>query len=588
MKINRIEVSNVLGARDVCVDTIRPICVFAGPNGNGKTSILEAVRMAFIGQPARGVNLKKNYAQLISDGATTGQASVTTDQGELWMMLPTGKGAHASDKPALPFVLDQSRMAALTDKERKTAILEILGLKQTTDVVKARMKAMNLDMAKAERVLPLLRAGFEEAAKHAAEQATQAKGAWKLITGEQWGSEKGGSWTAQPPVFNAERLQSLTDEMTELEQKIAKANQDLGSLRTKRQQAVDYAGLRETLRAKVDLIPRLQAKLKFDEAELVKAKESLANCPGEKRLGLIHELGWALSFMVFYGDALDMANENDQRVKAALDAYEVEHGKVSLTPHTIDQDRVPAIKASVNLLTNSVNNCKRDLAEAEEAKAKLETLNDLNAEVKESDLQDASARLAALTTSRASVETAIAGLRSAKLAAETAEANTKKAAETHSTVMQWLAIADAMGPKGIPGQMASEGLKPLRDRLTQSAEDSGWPRVDFTDEMGITYGGRAYALLSESEKWRADAMLSEAISNVSGLKLLVLDRFDVLDLPGRSQAIAWLDTLAINNEINTVLLAATLKSAAGTWPETFSTHWVSRGLCAQREMAEAA
>jgi hypothetical protein len=39
-------------------------------------------------------------------------------------------------------------------------------------------------------------------------------------------------------------------------------------------------------------------------------------------------------------------------------------------------------------------------------------------------------------------------------------------------------------------------------------------------------------------------MLAEAISFQSGLRLLVLDRFDVLDAQGRSDLLAWLDVLA--------------------------------------------
>jgi hypothetical protein len=124
----------------------------------------------------------------------------------------------------------------------------------------------------------------------------------------------------------------------------------------------------------------------------------------------------------------------------------------------------------------------------------------------------------------------------------------------------------------------------------QSAEDTGWPRVEIAPDMLITFGGRPYQLLSESEKWRTEAVLVEAVSYISGLKLFLLDRFDVLDIKGRSQALAWLDTLGINNEVDTVLVGATLKSATSAWPESFEAFWVHDGICQSeaREMAEAA
>lgn len=51
-----------------------------------------------------------------------------------------------------------------------------------------------------------------------------------------------------------------------------------------------------------------------------------------------------------------------------------------------------------------------------------------------------------------------------------------------------------------------------------------WFRVGIEADMTITAGpGRTYALLSESEKRRADAMVAEAITHLTGLRLLVDD-----------------------------------------------------------------
>ncbi|MDR0703212.1 MAG: hypothetical protein LBF61_12595 [Azoarcus sp.] len=99
--------------------------------------------------------------------------------------------------------------------------------------------------------------------------------------------------------------------------------------------------------------------------------------------------------------------------------------------------------------------------------------------------------------------------------------------------------------------------------------------------MWAAYPGlppRPYALLSESEKWRADAMLAETIANLSKIKLLVLDRFDVLDLKGREDLIAWLDILAQNGEIDTALIFGTLKALPTSLPKTIAAHWIENGF----------
>ena len=104
--------------------------------------------------------------------------------------------------------------------------------------------------------------------------------------------------------------------------------------------------------------------------------------------------------------------------------------------------------------------------------------------------------------------------------------------------------------------------------------------------MRIAYGGRDYAMLSESEKWRADAMIAEAIAHLSGVRMLVLDRFDVLDLKGREDLLVWLDILAQDGEIDTALIFGTLKGLPAQLPETVEAFWIDGGIVGQ--MKEAA
>ena len=132
-------------------------------------------------------------------------------------------------------------------------------------------------------------------------------------------------------------------------------------------------------------------------------------------------------------------------------------------------------------------------------------------------------------------------LKALKAQADAAEKKTADAARHHADVVAWDGIGEALAPSGIPSEILAEALDPINTRLQQSAADAEWLTVGINSDMSVTCGDRPYALLSESEQWRADAMLAEAISHVSGLRLLVLDRFDVLDLKGREDLLAWLD-----------------------------------------------
>jgi hypothetical protein len=177
-------------------------------------------------------------------------------------------------------------------------------------------------------------------------------------------------------------------------------------------------------------------------------------------------------------------------------------------------------------------------------------------------------------------------LKAAHEALDRAGKLTKDAKRYHGDVIGWSAIADALAPDGIPGELLSEALKPINERLVQSALDTGWKQVRIAADMAITCDGREYRLESESAQWRADAQISEAVSHLSGLKLLVLDRLDVLDLAGRSNALGWLDMLADAGELESAIVLGTLRSIPLSLPDTFQAAWLERGEIVEHEQAE--
>lgn len=164
---------------------------------------------------------------------------------------------------------------------------------------------------------------------------------------------------------------------------------------------------------------------------------------------------------------------------------------------------------------------------------------------------------------------------------DTAQKKTADAAAHAADVAAWDGIGDALAPDGIPGEILAEALGPINERLAQSAADAAWPQAAIAPDMSITGAGREYRLLSESERWRVDAMLAEAVAHLSGARLLVLDRFDVLDPIGRSQLLGWLDVLADTGEIDTALVFGTLKALPTGLPSTIAAHWVENGVVGQ-------
>ena len=89
--------------------------------------------------------------------------------------------------------------------------------------------------------------------------------------------------------------------------------------------------------------------------------------------------------------------------------------------------------------------------------------------------------------------------------------------------------------------------------------------------------GRVYGLLSESEKWRCDAMLAIAIARLSGLRFVTLDRFDVLQPSARPQILGLLRTLTQGGGLDTAILAGTMKEPMAKVPTGIQSIWIAEG-----------
>jgi hypothetical protein len=252
--------------------------------------------------------------------------------------------------------------------------------------------------------------------------------------------------------------------------------------------------------------------------------------------------------------------------------------------------RTDEIRRGLQIAESGAANARRDLATAEAAAAELAEIEQtpLEAPAAVGDIEE---QLRAITAKRDEWRDDERKYRDAAGAAERRARQIADAARHHADVQQWSAIAEALSPDGIQAEMIAEALDPLNKRMAEHAALAQWQPVRIGADMAITVGGRIYQLLSESERWRADAMLAITIAQLSGLRFVVLDRLDVLDATGREDALYWLSDVAEAGQIDTVIVLATLKSAphAGALPAHIEAHWLEHGtLVATNEQAREA
>ena len=348
------------------------------------------------------------------------------------------------------------------------------------------------------------------------------------------------------------------------------------------------------LQATADLLPRRRTKLAADEAELgdvqgqlQRAREAAGAVPRE-RVGLIHDLAAAVAYLLPLAQTpMDREPPQAERdAETALVAYEREHGRVG-EAYSGDPEaraKLPALQQAAALCERAVSNSRRDVDAAQRAAADLANITTDLAQPM-ADTSEAEAQIAKLKSERAAITARIDAAASVKRAHESAQRKTTEAAGHHADVQAWEQIAEALAPSGIPAELLSEALTPLNDALAGHAESAQCPRVVVEADMTVTADGRAYALLSESEQWRADAMLAATIARLSDVRLLVLDRFDVLDQQGRSDALYWLDDLTQAGAIDTALVFGTLARLPTGLPESTRAVWIEGGRASASAVA---
>lgn len=581
MRITKLEITNFQGLRHAALDVSAPVLLVAGHNGAGKSSLLDAISHAFTGKPGR-VAQKQHISQLITEGAKKGEARVEwlDDAGEVQacgVALPSGKGSPLADSPFLPFVLDASLFAGLKADDRRKLLLSLTGASASPAEVSKRLEAKGIDLALFEKVKPLLRSGFPAAVEQAKSYASEARGAWKAITGENYGSEKAVDWAPEllATVVTEDQVAEAGKNLQLLEDDLAEAQQALGASKQARQAADGRAQRIAKLRELVDLEPRRRNKLTTDEqnqdewSEKVMAAElASAGSVPHQPLTCPHCQG-----------AVDLQAGQLVAHQPPAKVADPEAAK-----------RLEEYRGYLASAQRAVANSQRDLKESEDAAAQAAALEAETAQAPSAEaIANGEQAINELRQARDRQQAKVQSLQEAFNAAAQRQDVIKQAAGFHAEVCAWSALADALSPAGIPAEILADAIGPVNELLQRLSGTAGWSPVQISADIDVTFGGRLYGLLSESERWRCDATIALAIAKLSGLRLALLDRFDVLDIPARTQqAMKLFQSLAVGGEIDTLIVAGTLKEAMAKTPEWLQAVWIDAGQLVDQQQQAAA
>lgn len=581
MKIHGIKIQDFQGIKSVDIRTDAPIVCIAGPNAAGKSSCRDAVRLALVAEQDR-VALKKDYGALVREGAKVASIEVVTDTTTAAITITaagkvTDSLVDVEPGPSLRLVLDAQGFSRLDSDARRRFLFSLLKVATDGESVKKRLIAHGCDAAKVDEVAPALKAGFGHAEKYAGTKTSEARGGWKAVTTESYGAVKAATWRAQGECLT----EAEAAELTRLDAQVAADETSLSEART-RLGAVEQAIRNHDQYAEKLELARARGKGYADAATLA-AKTQTEVVKWEGKIKAIRAATKPATAPATLLACPECASVLELRGGKLVAAEVVPIADPTPEPATKLADAEKALAT----LRQELARHQADVAAADRSAQDVKLMEDNAPQLPKGTPEAVKATIATMTEGIRTKQTRQSELRAKNAAAEQAGKRTKAARGHHADVQAWSAIAEALSPDGIPGQLVGEAIGPLNKRLAQSAADAGWSAVKVRPDMAIVYGDRPLNLCSESERWRADAMLAEAVSHLSGLGLLCLDRFDVLDHQGRGELLVWLDTLAFQKEINTALIFGTLKSAPTGLPDTCEVVWLMAGEAVVPEFAES-
>ncbi len=219
MKLQKLSVDSFLQIKGIDLELgDKPVHLIAGLNECGKSSLHEAIRFAYLGATER-VSLKRDYKLMVRDGAKHGSVRIEyQDENEAHEFIQrdvaTGKvtdGYDGDPEFAIAHVMDATKVPLFTSTQQRDFLLEFLGVHVSSDDISKRMQRKGVSEDMIEQVAPLLRAGFGAAHTEAKSKQSTARATWEGMTGEKWGSQKGGTWkpaskvVVQPAIDAKER-----------------------------------------------------------------------------------------------------------------------------------------------------------------------------------------------------------------------------------------------------------------------------------------------------------------------------------------------------------------------------------------------
>jgi hypothetical protein len=488
-----------------------PIALVGGHNAAGKSSLAQAVGAVLCGSalPLAGVS-KAAASLLVKSGAGEARVVLKGETGTARIDWPSCQASAQGEPPAASvYAAGLQSVAFEAPAERARTLGRYLHADPTHEDLAHALADEEIGGDAVAVIWQSIEAqGWDGALALRKEKGTELKGAWRQVTGANWGSRVGASWVPPGWQFDFEPPQE-NDLLAALAR--AKANHDkaVAAAAVSGAERTRLAAEAATIEARKDDLQAAEAKQAQLQGELDAARKARDLLP-PGNVDPVMPCPHCGAFVV-----LRQVNLAERRLEMA---------EVSPPAAALKKRRMAIAEAD-----GTVERLKGQLDEADRAvaPARLRMQSALLARTSLDKMPPPAEAEVDVEAAKAEVEAAeqrLTGFR-AKRSAD----------DLHDKIMTNNAVIDILAPDGLRAKKLGHVLELFNTaQLGRLSLAAGWNQVAVDPAMTLAYGGRPYALLSTSEQYRVRAVLQVAMARLDHSAMVVLDAADVLDGPTRS------------------------------------------------------
>ena len=525
-----IKIENVHGVSSAEID-VSSIALIAGLNGSGKSSIINACHAILTGDTANGF-LKKDANLIVKSGNDEGKIELIESNDDYAQItypdcVMTAKGILSTR--ASRIATGNIEILKLKLDERARLFSEILNSNPTAQDVLNYCKERNINfegidayISKAMNEVQVN--GWDMAIKKISSMATELKGEWRHITGEQWGSDKGSKWYVKETEYDLKNL----------EQKLHELYKQSGYF--------EYEKV--SLQADADQLPELEVFY----ADLLKKIETDKKALGE--LNLKHlpkndlscpECGTVVKLV--NGNlvtSLKISDEEIEEIKQYNDNVEKKQKELNVR---INQN--VSTQKEIILKIKNAENAKQQLRDGK-------PLDDIATEIEK-----------------------------LKYFIEVSRNNgkTNEAKKCHNKIINILTMVDILSPDGVRQAKLEKLLEIFNETLEKLCTIAGWGKITINSDMVIKFNDRLAKekYISESQLYRTEMILRIALAQLDNSNIILIDRADIFDNKSKSQLFKLLKLSGLRAVV-AMTISSKDKAPDLKAGKLGTTYWVENGI----------